>query len=74
MKGCIKALLKSEPEPKLLPLCAVSKPPVAPRVLADKPEPEPEPIAALPCKSGKLNVDEPSPVPYVVPIAENKSE
>ena len=57
----------------LLPLCIDSKPPVAPKLLEDKPEPEPEPTGVLPCKSGKLNVDEPSPVPYVVPIAENSA-
>ena len=62
-KGCIKELLKSLPEPILLPLCILSKPPVAPKLLDDNPDPEPEPIGALPCRSGKLKVEEPSPVP-----------
>ena len=62
-KGCINALLKLLPEPILLPLCIDSKPPVAPKLQEDTPEPEPEPTGVLPCKSGKLNVDEPSPVP-----------
>ena len=74
VNGCINALLKLLPEPILLPLCILSKPPVAPRLLADNPEPEPEPMGVLPCKSGKLNVDEPSPVPYVVDTAENNDE
>ena len=42
-KGCIKELLKSLPEPILLPLCMLSKPPVAPKLLDDNPDPEPEP-------------------------------
>ena len=66
--------LKLEPEDKLLPPAVFSVPPVAPKVLDVKPEPAPEPIGTLPCKSGKLNVLEPSPTPYVVLIAENKAE